>query len=244
VPFSSVSPLAVRHTEPVMGWPFLIVLTAAPVPPETVPVSLIRELPFPAGHLPRVLTVANLTTPVVVPVPVHLIVMISVPDFAGFDLKLPPPFPPVAPVGVQPVSVAVSVVFTVFVVNAVHFPGGAAADAGMASGTAINEADAATITNARARTETLISFPFDRTTGRETLLRLAFRSLAGQPLAQTPHVRVRQHPSARRTMIGSSMQPSPHRGHRLETRKGNTQAKTRQRNNEMPTGTRPASSGM
>ena len=70
------------------------------------------------------------------------------------DHEYPDPLPPVANAGVQPVSVAVSLVFTVFVASFVHFPGGAAAaDAGMASGTASIDADAATMTNARVRAD-------------------------------------------------------------------------------------------
>jgi hypothetical protein len=92
----------------------------------------------------------------------HLIVMFSVPDGApgGALVKVPVPFPPVAATGVQLVNVAVILPATVFVANFVHFPGcGSAAVAGMANGTASNDAAAATVTNARPRTETFIKFP-------------------------------------------------------------------------------------
>src|SRR5436190_12978376 len=147
------------HTEPVTGWPFLIVLKATPVPPVTLPVILIRVAP--ASHLPLVAWLANLMFAFVVPLlAAHLIVMFSVPDGAPVLVKVPVPFPPVAATGVHVDTVAVILPATVFVANFVHFPGcGSAAVAGMANGTASNDAAAATVTNARPRTETFIGFP-------------------------------------------------------------------------------------
>jgi len=161
VPGSSVSVLAATHTDPVIAWPVLIVLKAVPVPPVTLPVSVTR-LVVPFRHLPRPFAGPNLTFPFVVPcVPAHLIVMFSVPVVAPDELKVPPPVPPVAAAGVQADNVAVSLVPTVFVANFLHAPGWVAADAGMASGTATNDSDAAAMTNVRTRTETLIRLPFN-----------------------------------------------------------------------------------
>src|SRR5580765_7338800 len=90
------------HTEPVTGWPFLIVLNATPVPPVTLPVILIRVAPV--AHLPLVVWLAKWMLAFVVPLPAaHLSVMFSVPDGApgGALVKVPVPFPPVAPSGVQ-----------------------------------------------------------------------------------------------------------------------------------------------
>src|SRR5262249_40193879 len=138
-----------------IGWLTLKVRPAAPVPPVTLPVILIRVAP--TAHLPRVFWLAKWIVPLVVPfLAAHVIVMFRVPAAAPLLLvKVPDPLPPVAAAGVQPVSVAVILVPTVFVASFVHLPGcGRAADAGeVASGTAINDADAAMMANARARFE-------------------------------------------------------------------------------------------
>ena len=105
------------------AWPVLIVLNAVPDPPVILPLSVTRAV-VPFGHLPSVFTVTNLTFALVVPLPLaHLSVMFSVPDLAPVVVKDPPPEPPVAAVGVQPDSEAVSLVPTVFVDNFVHSPG-------------------------------------------------------------------------------------------------------------------------
>src|SRR5258705_10869252 len=148
------------HTDPVTGCPVLNVLNATPVPPVTLPVILVRAV-VPVGHLPLAAALANLMLAFVVPLlAAPLSVMFSVPDGARVLVKVPVPFPPVAATGVQVDTVAVILVPTVFVASFVHFPGcGSAAVAGMANGTASNDAAAATVTNARPRTETLIKFP-------------------------------------------------------------------------------------
>src|SRR5436190_18504519 len=131
-----------------------MVLTATPVPLVTLPLILIRDV-VPAGHLPLLVCVANLTFAFVVPLlAAHLRVMFSVPDGAPVLVKAPVPLPPVAATGVQFDNVALILEPTVFVTNFVHLPGGGtAADAGAASGTANNDADAATTANARVRAE-------------------------------------------------------------------------------------------
>src|SRR5689334_21609254 len=108
------------QTEPVIGWLALIVFTAVPVPPVTLPVIFVRVLP--TGHLPRPAgLLANWMVPFVVPWCVaHVIVMFRVPAVAPFfDVNVPVPLSPVAAVGVQPVSVAWMVVVSV-VASLVH----------------------------------------------------------------------------------------------------------------------------
>jgi hypothetical protein len=154
-----IFPDGARHTEPVIGWLALIVFTAVPVPPVTLPVILIRL--DPTAHLPLVAWVAKWIVPLVVPWWVaQVIVMFRVPALAPFfEVNVPVPLPPVAAVGVQPVTVAWMVVVPV-VVNLVHLPGCDTADAGEASGSASMDADAARMANDRARTGNLISLPF------------------------------------------------------------------------------------
>src|SRR5262249_16346614 len=145
----SVMPAVALHTEPLMAWPDLMVLTAAPVPPETLPVILIRVVPLAAFHLPRGFCVLKVIDPLVVPLPPDpVIVIVSLPEVPLCDANFPEPLPPVAAAGVQLDSVAVRTLFTVFVDSFVHLPG-TAADAFPASGNASNDADAANTANAR-----------------------------------------------------------------------------------------------
>jgi hypothetical protein len=121
-----------EHTDAVTFWPALIVLTAVPVPPVMEPV-IVNRAPVPVGHLPLVVAVTNLIRPFVVPWPaVHVIVTFSEPDFDVDDVKVPPPLPPVADVGVHFDNVITVLLATTFDVNAPH-PGPAAAPAGAAN---------------------------------------------------------------------------------------------------------------
>src|SRR5690348_6345260 len=138
-----------------------MVLNATPVPLVTEPPSVTRPV-VAAPHLPLVAAGLNVTLAFVVPLPpAHFIDSTNVPDLFGFDLNVPVPEPPVAVVGVHELSVTLTTLLTVFVFNLVHC-GTPAADAGTASGTASNDADAARI--ATPRIENFMHIPLGRAT--------------------------------------------------------------------------------
>src|SRR5439155_6908558 len=111
------------------GWPFLKVLPAAPVPPVTLPVTLIRCVP--ARHLRRVACRLSFTLALVVPLLLaHLSVAAIVPDVVP-ALKVPDPSPPVAASGVHDDTVATILPpGAFFVVSFLHVPGWVTAPAG------------------------------------------------------------------------------------------------------------------
>ena len=107
---------------------------------------------------------AKLTVVFVVPWPLaHLIVLTVLPFSAPVPaLVVPVPLPPVALVGKHFETVMFTLLPTVFATTALQLAGCVAAGAGMASGTATNDADVAAMATARARIVTFMHFPLCR----------------------------------------------------------------------------------